>query len=577
MEDVDHSPVENEVIDSRQEDEVGHDTVPVTSDDNLMEIAPDPSTEYVEPQEENYSENNLNYDDDRHNSEEQQLNNSHDRHQQYVTYSPEEILKVRFTFRPYGFYFENYFSSNINTSEIKRKLEVLFRCPSGYQGILWSGRLLRDEESIGHVCILPDNGLPLMLDVELNPTPRHLLELSDGDQIMFTTVVEAPTTMDSKMASEIIDNGINYSYVTVVRGYDRKPFLGGFRHKKTESIFHHATTQCQFDPQVDGQVRDYSYKISRSTQTQGVTRSCQTTRECGTQMSRVDILIDETYDRVVYAKPYFSADKLHALQVQKTIYIQALVRGWRARRIAKKLRQERDEEELYLELEYMHRKEEHTKKKMEEIDRRTHPRSAEDFAILHNELEAWRLQEVKRIEEANLLPEERRIAMMELLKKETKLLHTIDRLQLQASKENRTRRINHTLNKMSSAKIWGDENTFNVVTPLVVRAKELKDLYNGLDRTKISIDERLDLLLNVKWTVKEFDCKLTREIVELIDREADLLNRRRKESTLVGLRLRIRNLFLQFIETPEFNPEAFQFQRVPLEYAYRPLVKLTKK
>jgi hypothetical protein len=42
---------------------------------------------------------------------------------------------------------------------------------------------------------------------------------------------------------------------------------------------------------------------------------------------------------------------------------------------------------------------------------------------------------------------------------------------------------------------------------------------------KLTIDERLDVLLHVKWTVKEFDCNLTREIVDLIDREADLLNR----------------------------------------------------
>jgi hypothetical protein len=41
----------------------------------------------------------------------------------------------------------------------------------------------------------------------------------------------------------------------------------------------------------------------------------------------------------------------------------------------------------------------------------------------------------------------------------------------------------------------------------------------------LTLDERLDVLLHVKWTVKEFDCSLTRELVELIDREADLVNR----------------------------------------------------
>jgi hypothetical protein len=65
----------------------------------------------------------------------------------------------------------------------------------------------------------------------------------------------------------------------------------------------------------------------------------------------------------------------------------------------------------------------------------------------------------------------------------------------------------------------------DVHTPSTVRAKELQQLYTGLKLPQLSLDERLDVLLHVKWMVKEFDCSLTREIVSLIEREADLLNR----------------------------------------------------
>eukprot|EP00742_Colponemidia_sp_Colp-10_P021632 GILJ01025399.1.p1 GENE.GILJ01025399.1~~GILJ01025399.1.p1 ORF type:complete len:168 (+),score=22.85 GILJ01025399.1:3-506(+) len=167
--------------------------------------------------------------------------------------------------------------------------------------------------------------------------------------------------------------------------------------------------------------------------------------------------------------------------------------------------------------------------------------------------------------------------MMELLKKQTKLLQTIDRLQIQAGKDNRVRRVNTVLNKMSSAKNWGTKGASSVETPLTIRARELRDLYNGLQLTGLSNDERLDVLMHVKWTVKEFECILSREITELIDRESDLLNRGRKDGTLTGLRQRLSNLFLQFVETPEFNPEALHFTRVPIEHTHRPLVKLTKK
>ena len=37
--------------------------------------------------------------------------------------------------------------------------------------------------------------------------------------------------------------------------------------------------------------------------------------------------------------------------------------------------------------------------------------------------------------------------------------------------------------------------------------------------------------------------------------QADLIRRDRSDKSLDGLRKRLRNLFLQFIETPEFNPE----------------------
>jgi len=55
---------------------------------------------------------------------------------------------------------------------------------------------------------------------------------------------------------------------------------------------------------------------------------------------------------------------------------------------------------------------------------------------------------------------------------------------------------------------------------------------------------------------------LTKEIIELIDREADLLIRGVKDSNLDGLRRRISILFLQYIKTPSFNPEAARYLKV---------------
>lgn len=476
-------------------------------------------------------------------------------------------LIIRFTARPEGFYFQHTFPTKSPCLIMYKRLESqLFLNRRNIQ-LYWEGRPLSDTDVPADVCILPDSDeIPLFLDLEIEQVPEHLQIVGAGEQVskVIRTQVQYGEDIPQKQF-----------FVSITKGYDRKPFIGGWRHKAKPVTYHNATTQCSADA---APVADMSGKICRTTQTNGVTRSCQTRRECGTQMPKPDVLVDDTYDRVRVARPYFSAERLLVLRTQKTILLQAFVRGWRARKIARGMRNEREAQDFALAVEDVRRREEHENRRQDEIQRRTHPTTAQDFNVLHNELEAWRLQEVERINAADISDAERRVAMQELLKKQTKLLQTIDRLQIQATKENRFRKINTTLNKMSSAKVWGSGvATVNVETPFTVRARELRDLYDGLQLTHIGIDERLDILLHVKWTVKEFECALTREIVELIDREADLLNRGRREKSLGGLRQRLSNLFLQFVETPEFNPEAAQFQRVPLEYTSRPLVKLDKK
>lgn len=63
--------------------------------------------------------------------------------------------------------------------------------------------------------------------------------------------------------------------------------------------------------------------------------------------------------------------------------------------------------------------EEHRRK---EIERRMAPRTAADFEILFNELEAWRLQETRKIKGAGLAKEQEAQVLAQLLSKEAKLL-----------------------------------------------------------------------------------------------------------------------------------------------------------
>ena len=83
--------------------------------------------------------------------------------------------------------------------------------------------------------------------------------------------------------------------VDIERCGARKPYLGGFRHKKNGKTFHHASCQSAERGLLPPR-RDVEGLRHRDTQTyETKTRSCQSTREYGTQMARNDVLAPRGY------------------------------------------------------------------------------------------------------------------------------------------------------------------------------------------------------------------------------------------------------------------------------------------
>ena len=354
--------------------------------------------------------------------------------------------------------------------------------------------------------------------------------------------------------------------VRVVKCTARKTYLGGYRNKYNGKVYHHAGNQTiiKQPKRWEGQPE----KFHRETQTaEYKSRSMQVGRESGTQMARPDLYLDSSRDRVISPKRYVTSEEVAKMKVERTIQLQCAWRSYIARvrtAAVRKLLQEREDR---LAAEEEARQQAAIKQHQREVERRKHPRTQQDFEILYNELEEWRYKETQRIkEETTAGSPERKAAMQELLAQETKLIQTIDRLKIQANEENRKSSIQRKMLNMSQPKQWQrrNEDVVNVQTPFTTRASELMDLYNAVIDNSLNSEQRLDVLLNVKWTVKEFDCQLTRELAGLIDREADMLNRGRSKKSLAGLRRRISNQFLQFIESPQFNPEAARFQKIDM-------------
>jgi hypothetical protein len=180
------------------------------------------------------------------------------------------------------------------------------------------------------------------------------------------------------------------------------------------------------------------------------------------------------------------------------------------------------------------------KKNKNEIERRIHPKSKIDFRLLKQELENWVRSETNRIKNSGLCDEDKTLALQELLHKEISLLQTIEKLKISASKENRTEMIQKFLAEMSKDKEWKrwDEHDIFVTTPSTLVAKRLEEMFNNLNAST-TVDIRLKNLLELKRLMKnqydESPCTLIEEIIELIERESDMLQRGRPDSSLEGI------------------------------------------
>ena len=142
------------------------------------------------------------------------------------------------------------------------------------------------------------------------------------------------------------------------------------------------------------------------------TRSCQSYREYGTQMKRVDLVMDDGGDVEIVSKRYFTASQMLELQRQKTLAIQRYWRGYLARRRTWGIRQRLYERQLAEEQSSHDTLLKQERRRQFEVERRVNPRSCKDFALLYNELEAWRAHEIAKVEQrVDVTEAERKVSL----------------------------------------------------------------------------------------------------------------------------------------------------------------------
>jgi len=435
---------------------------------------------------------------------------------------------------------------------LKTHFSQELKMPSSLIMLMFDGKSMNDTITLADLGVGPNGTVQLEMQ-SADPVNTPLKSYRPRQEYHMPDVITVRVQTEDSESKDVV--------VEIERSRTKKPFLGGFRNKNTGVEFHNAsaqTMQKQRPPPT-------AERFCRDTQTceQKNIRQ-QTTNTTSTQMTGVGVYVSNAEDKLITPGKYFTADDRLALILRNVIILQKYYRRWLAKRYVKKLKEDKAARLEWEREEEMRKKKEKEDRIKRDYARRINPKTKADFDMLVHCLEKWRQEEMERIN-STLEGAERKAAMCMLLDQETELLSAIERHKNEANIDNRGKRIASFLEKAAAPKKWqGHDGKLTYMdTPYTIRAKELRDIYNSINMKYLTQDERLDVLLTLKHTVKEHDCKLTQEIIELIDREADLLMRGVKEGNLTGLRKRISTLFLQYIKTPTFNPEAAKLLKVP--------------
>ncbi|XP_044534228.1 IQ and ubiquitin-like domain-containing protein [Gracilinanus agilis] len=434
--------------------------------------------------------------------------------------------------------------------QLKEQFSTLLNIPIKHLQFIHEGKPVKASETLMHLGVQPNESVKLEL-VSLNPNRypmKPLYRKIQGVHDVITVRVQSGTQLYQDITVEI--ERLDF----------KKPFLGGFRHKLTGTEYHNAGTQT-----VPKKVPEKLNIFSRETQTISERKKLvATTSRTSTQMTKIGVYVSNMTDKLLTPGEYFTAAQYHARRLAAVIVLQKYYRRWHAINVVNELKEQK---RLRLEWEEQEKlRKERLKQEwlQKDYERRINPYSIDDFELLFHSLELWRQEQLNIIDQ-NYTGAKRKAALCELLEKETEIIASIGRQRKHANDKKYEKSVVTFLQKCSAPKKWVsfDKNETYMDTQYTIRARELQDIYNCIIIKNICEDERLDVLLTLKHTVKEHECKLTQDILELIDREVDLMMRGVKSCNLEGLRKRIATLFLQYIKTPLFNPEVARYLKVP--------------
>ncbi|XP_038562649.1 IQ and ubiquitin-like domain-containing protein [Micropterus salmoides] len=459
---------------------------------------------------------------------------------------------VKVVLLPEGHVMTVAFAIGLSIQELKRHLALELRVPPEVLQISLDGRVVEEQQSLMQLGVRPHSSTRMeMSSTDPNTHPLRPLRPPEHDNMQDVITVRVQT--DEGVFQEVV--------VEIERPLQRKAFLGGYRHRLTGAEYHHAAVQTLPKRRPERGV----VVFSRDTQTVVLkSQAQQCTINVSTQMTGIGCYVSCLNDKLVAPCSYITADEYHDRRLRAVIRLQSFARRWLAQQEVDRLRRERNRRMAWLEMQERRRREEKEEQLRDRRHRWMNPQRREDFNLLYHALEKWRYEEEQQIN-SSLRGAERKAALCSLLEQETQLIAAIGCHRIAVQNNNYDKTVRSFLDKSAAPHQWraADGRLIEMDSQHTIRARELRDLYNNVSLSSVSQEQRLHVLMTLKHTVKEHECPLTRDIMDLIDREVDLVTRGVKAASLEGLRKRISTLFLQYVKTPAFNPEVAKHLKVP--------------
>ncbi|XP_027870436.1 IQ and ubiquitin-like domain-containing protein isoform X1 [Xiphophorus couchianus] len=443
------------------------------------------------------------------------------------------------------------FAIGLTIEEMKHHLASELKVPLEVLQLYLNGRVVEEKQSLMELGIRPHSSTQMEMSSS-DPTSYPLRLLRPPEHDSMPDVITVRVQKDEGVFKEVV--------MEIERSHQKKPFLGGYRHRLTGVEYHNAAVQTLPKKRPDRGVLVHSLGIQTA---ELKSKLLQCSVDMSTQMTGIGCYVSCVNDKLVTLGEYVTADEYHGRRLKAVICLQSYVRRWLAQEEVEQLRRERARRLAWFDLQERKCKEEKEAQLRERRRRWMNPQTKEDFNLLYHALQKWRSEEEEQIN-CSLRGAERKAALCALLEQEMEFIAAIGRHQINIEVINQDKIIRNFLNKAAAAHQWRSATgrLFEMDSVPDVRARALKEIYDDISKFPVDQQERRRFLEKLRNTVMEHECQLVWDIIDLIDREMDLMGRDVKEHNLEGLRKRICTLFLQYIRTPAFNPKVIKLLKV---------------